>query len=66
MMKLGDLANSLLVIDAKLTEASAEIIAKISALETALSDTPIPDEAADLLSQIEQSANALADIVPNV
>lgn len=64
-MKLQELAEKLLVIDTRLTEASDEIIAKIDELKSALDNVPIPDDAVELIDTISQKAATLADIVPN-
>lgn len=64
-MKLSELAVQLTNIDAKLTEASAEIVAKIDALQLALADAEIPADATALIDEITLKATALADIVPD-
>lgn len=64
-MKLSDLAVQLTAIDAKLTEASAEITGKIAALQDALADVDVPEDAAGLIADIGEKAAALADMVPN-
>lgn len=64
-MKLSELAVQLTNIDAKLTEASAEIVAKIDALQAALADVEVPADASALIDEITLKATALADIVPD-
>lgn len=65
IMKLSELAASLTNVDAKLTEASTEILAEIQRLKDALGDVDIPAEAETALAAITAKATALADIIPN-
>lgn len=65
IMKLSELAASLSTVDAKLTEASTEILAEIQRLKDALGDVEIPADAQASLDAITAKANALADIIPN-
>lgn len=65
IMKLSELTESLNTIDAKLTEASTEILAEIQRLEDALGDVDIPAEAETALAAITAKATALADIIKN-
>lgn len=62
-MKLSDLALQLGVIDARLTEASAEIVAKLAELQAALADADVPESTVELVNAIADKASALADIV---
>lgn len=64
-MKLSELATQLTAIDAKLTEASAEIVAKIDELQAALADVDLPAEASALIDDITAKATDLANIVPD-
>lgn len=64
-VKLSELATQLTTIDAKLTEASAEIVIKIAELQAALADADVPEGTAQLVADIGDKAAALADIVPN-
>lgn len=65
LMKLSELAASLANVDAKLTEASTELLAEIQRLKDALGDAEIPAEAETALAAITAKATALADVIPN-
>lgn len=65
IMKLNELATQLSGLAAQLDKASAEIVAKIDELETALVDTEIPDEATVMIEELKAKAQALDDIVPD-
>lgn len=64
-MKLNELATALTGLSAQFNKATAEIVAKISDLETALADTDIPDEATVMIEELKAQAKALDDIVPD-
>jgi hypothetical protein len=65
IMKLSELAAAVSAIDAKLSEASDEIVGLINDLRNALADAEIPAEAAVTLDALAAKANSLADIVPD-
>lgn len=52
-------------VNAKLTEAKTEILAKIEELKAAQGTVEVSPEVAAAMQAIEESANGLADIVPN-
>ena len=66
LMKVSELAVAVSQVSAQLTKAQSEILSKIDALETALIDVELPDEAVAALDGLKVGAQALDDIVPDV
>jgi hypothetical protein len=64
-MKLSELSGLLTEVLAQLAKAKAEILDKIEALETALGDVELPQDAQDALAALMAKAQALDDIVPD-
>jgi uncharacterized phage infection (PIP) family protein YhgE len=64
--KVSELAAALASVHSLLGEGINEVLAKIQELEDALVNASIPDEAQTALDAVKESAQALADIVPNV
>lgn len=65
MMKLNELNAALAEISTQIDKARAEIVAKIAALELALTDVPLPDDANGALLALKSMAQLLDDIVPD-
>jgi hypothetical protein len=65
-MKVSELAAAVSELSAQLAKAQGEILGKIDALEEALVDVELPDEAATALEGLRVGAQALDDIVPDV
>jgi archaellum component FlaC len=65
MTKVNELAEKLNVINAQLHKASAEIIGQINALQDALTDVELPQEAIDAMNELESIAQALDDLNPD-
>ena len=66
LMKVSELAASVSALSAQLAKAQGEILGKIDALEAALVDVELPDEAVEALEGLRVGAQALDDIVPDV
>lgn len=64
-MKLNELSATLSAIAAQMEKAKAEIVAKIAELQAALSDVPLPNDAAIALDALSAIAQTLDDIVPD-
>lgn len=62
-MKLSQLTAQLQSVDAQLTKAQGEILAKIDELTAALADMEIPPEAVEALAALAATAQGLDDIV---
>ena len=65
-MKLSELTTAIAGVSAQLTKAQEEILAKITALETALIDVDLPEDAAAAIEALRGQAQVLDDIVPDV
>ena len=65
LMRLSELGDVLAVLGTTLDKARNEILAKITALENALADVNLPDEAAAALEDVISAARALDDVVPD-
>jgi Skp family chaperone for outer membrane proteins len=63
MTSLNDLASALTAVDAKLTEAQTNILAKLKELEDALKEVQLPADAEKALSDLQAEAQALDSIV---
>lgn len=66
LMKVSELAAAVAELSAQLAKAQGEILGKIDALEAALVDVELPDEAVTALEGLRVGAQALDDIVPDV
>lgn len=66
LMKLSELTTAIAGVSAQLTKAQDEILAKIAALELALTDVDLPIDAADAIEALRSQTQALDDIVPDV
>jgi len=66
LMKVSELTAAVVGLSAQLTKAQGEILGKIAALETALVDVELPDEAVTALEGLRVGAQSLDDIVPDV
>jgi len=64
-MKLSELTTAIAGVSAQLTKAQDEILAKIAALELALTDVDLPIEAADAIEALRSQTQSLDDIVPD-
>ena len=65
LMKLSELTTAIAGVSAQLTKAQDEILAKIAALELALTDVDLPIEAADAIEALRSQTQSLDDIVPD-
>ena len=63
-MKIGELADAVGAVGTQLAKAKEEIVAKIAALEAALTDVEIPPAAQEALDALKQQAQELDDVVP--
>lgn len=66
LMKLSELTSAIAGVSAQLTKAQDEILGKITALETALIDVDLPEDAAAAIEALRSQTQALDDIVPDV
>lgn len=66
LMKVSELATAIAAVSAQLTKARDEILAKITALEDALIDVDLPEEAIAAINALRGDAQGLDDIVPDV
>lgn len=66
LMKLNELNAALVAIQGQLAKAKAEIIEKIAALEMALRDIDLPDEAQVALGALAATTLELDNLVPDV
>jgi len=64
-MKLSELPAAIAGVSAQLTKAQDEILAKIAAMEDALIDVELPEEAIVAINALRTDAQALDDIVPD-
>lgn len=65
LMKLSELANSVVEISAQLSKAQDEILSRITALEDTLGDVDLPEAALNALNDLRSKAKALDDVVPD-
>lgn len=65
LMKLSELTTAIAGVSVQLTKAQDEILAKIAALELALTDVDLPIEAADAIEALRSQTQSLDDIVPD-
>jgi len=66
LMKVSELTAAVVSLSDQLTKAQGEILGTIDALEAALVDVELPDEAVTALEGLRVGAQALDDIVPDV
>lgn len=66
LMKLSELTTAIAGVSAQITKAQDEILGKIAALETALIDVDLPEDAAAAIEALRSQTQALDDIVPDV
>lgn len=64
-MKVSEVAAQLTSLGEQLTKAKDEILAKIAALEAALGDVDLPEEAEAALLALKDKAQSLDDVVPD-
>ncbi len=64
-MKVSEIASTLTAVSDQLSKAKGEILAKIAALETSLSNVDLPPDATAALDGLKTQAQALDDIVPD-
>jgi len=64
-MKLSELTTAIAGVSVQLTKAQDEILAKIAALELALTDVDLSIEAADAIEALRSQTQSLDDIVPD-
>lgn len=65
MAKLNELVGLVNEVNAKLDKAKDEVVARIAALEAALSDVDLPADAVEALDALKAKAQTLDDIVPD-
>lgn len=65
-MKLSELTTAIAGVSAQITKAQDEILGKIAALETALIDVDLPEDAVAAIEALRGQAQVLDDIVPDV
>lgn len=66
LMKLSELTTAIAGVSAQITKAQDEILGKIAALETALIDVDLPEDAVAAIEALRGQAQVLDDIVPDV
>lgn len=66
LMKLSELSAAVSEVSAQLTKVRGEILDKIAALEDALIDVELPEEAIAAINALRTDAQALDDIVPDI
>jgi len=66
LMKVSELSTAVAAISAQLTKVRGEVLDKIAALETALTDVDLPEDAIDALNALRGDVQAIDDIVPDV
>ena len=65
-MKVSELGAAVAELSAQLAKVRVEILGKIDALEVALADEELPEEAVTALGDLRETVQALDDIVPDV
>ena len=65
-MKLSELSTAVSEVSAQLTKVRGEILDKIAALEDALIDVELPEDATAALFDLRANAQTLDDIVPDI
>ena len=65
LMKLSELSVAVAAIADQLTKVRDEILGKIAALEGALTDVDLPEEAIGALNILRDGVQAIDDIVPD-
>jgi len=65
-MKVSELSTAVAAISAQLAKIRGEVLDKIAALETALTDVDLPEDAIDALNALRGDVQAIDDIVPDV
>ena len=66
LMKLSELSSAVAEVSAQLTKVRGEILDKIAALEDALIDVDLPEDATAALFTLRANAKTLDDIVPDI
>lgn len=66
LMKVSEIAATVNVLSEQLVKVQVEILGKIEALETALTDVDLPEDAIDALNALRGNVQAIDDIVPDV
>ena len=66
LMKLSELSSAVAEVSAQLTKVRGEILDKIAALEDALIDVELPEDAIVAINALRTDAQALDDIVPDI
>jgi len=65
LMKLSELSSAVVAVSAQLTKVRGEILGKITALEDALADVDLPEDAMNALLALRGETQSLDDIVPD-
>ncbi|HOX59644.1 MAG TPA: hypothetical protein PLC99_22410 [Verrucomicrobiota bacterium] len=66
MMKVSEISTAVTALSEQLVKVQVEILGKIEALETALTDVDLPEDAVDALNALRGNVQAIDDIVPDV
>jgi|GEM_PF-2014124 len=66
LMKLSELSTAVSEVSAQLTKVRGEILDKLAALEDALIDVELPEDATAALFDLRANAQTLDDIVPDI
>ena len=64
-MKISELVTAVTEVSSQLTKAQGEILGKIAALEAALVNVELPEEAVVAFDALRAQTQALDDIVPD-
>jgi len=65
-MKLSELTTAVAGVSAQLVKVRDEILAKIAALEAALADVELPEDAVAAFNALRNNVQVLDDIMPDV
>lgn len=66
LMKVAEVSTAIAEVSVQLAKVRGEILGKIEALETALTDVDLPEDAVDALNALRGEAQAIDDIVPDI
>ena len=65
-MKVSELSVAIAALSTQLTKVQGEILGKIAALEAALVDVELPEDAVTALDGLRVGVQSLDDVVPDV
>lgn len=65
-MKLHELSAAITEVSAQVAKVKDEVLARIAALETALQDLDLPEDAVVALTALREGVQALDDVTPDL